>query len=887
MILINKNILFIGIDRKYILLCSILLFINLNLYSQKGVTNNLYHSKDFKYDLHPLLEKNHAIYAVITGISNYQSPKITDLDYSDRDAQKFAEWLSSEYGANVPSENIKLLLNENATLISFGDALQQLQDSIKEGEVAIIYFSGHGDMETKTFSKFGYLLCYDTPPHNYKVGAYAVQFLQDIVSTIASKNAKIIMITDACHSGKLAGNAIGGTQATAEMLAQNFANEIKLMSCQPHETSIEGQQWGGGRGVFSYYLEKALIGLADYNNDNIISLAELNLFLTSKIPEEIFPRSQTPIVEGDQRIFLVAVDSMISAKAKQEEYLLTQNSIKVPATKGFDGSHEVSQDSVFKKLEYHFNRALDSSWLMEPKDYCANDLYLKMEKILIQSSLLTKFRNKLFYALHDEVQQAINSLLETEPVTIFQWSARPSRFELYPAYLKRIIALLGPKHNLYPSLLAKQLYFEAYLKKQFEHNREEDQHKRKIIQNETLGLLLKAFQLDSSAAFITQAIADLYLMNNPAQTDSMLYWTELTIQRSPTWIVPYINLSLEYQSMQSDFKTSNLWLNKALLFDSTSVILLERLAWLKQRENKTDQTIEICNKIIKLYPNIPNGYYTLSGTYAFRREFENMKVNFEKLIEYNFDEFHLEPYYLNDRRSSYYIPIFQKKLERQEVNKWMKFMYAVNLAIAHYTLGNKDEALKYCKLAEAWNAQPWYLTEAKLIEGKLFFEMGNLQKSEEVFFAVKKIDPANPNYPKANAWLAKVEVEKGNFQKADSLFNVAINTWLGSAWDDFVLQEECHYLYGRFLIDQNRYEEARKMFLKSNQLSFQRGYMGWYGLACLEAKQSNIKQALIFFKKALDCYYPRSEPIYQEPLFLKLKKTQEFKVLMNKHFPKN
>ncbi|MBK9110025.1 MAG: caspase family protein [Saprospiraceae bacterium] len=199
-----------------------------------------------------------------------------------------------------------------------------MQDSIKEGEVALIYFSGHGDMETKTFSKFGYLLCYDSPPHNYKVGAYAVQFLQDIVSTIASRNAKIIMISDACHSGKLAGNAIGGTQATAEMLIQKLANEIKLMSCQPHETSIEGQQWGGGRGVFSYFLEKALNGFADFNNDHIISLAELNLYLTSKIPEEIFPRSQTPIVEGDQRILLARVDSLKMAKAKSEENTLVQ-----------------------------------------------------------------------------------------------------------------------------------------------------------------------------------------------------------------------------------------------------------------------------------------------------------------------------------------------------------------------------------------------------------------------------------------------------------------------------------------------------------------------------------------------------------------------------------
>ncbi|MGB5025768.1 MAG: caspase family protein, partial [Saprospiraceae bacterium] len=210
----------------------------------------------------PLIGQNKNIYAVITGISDYQSTKIPDLQFADQDAFEFANWLQSPEGGNVPTENIKLITNRNATLIAFGNALQQLQDSIKEGDLALIYFSGHGDMETKTYYQFGFLLCYDSPPNNYKCGAYAVPFLQDIVSTISNKKAKVILITDACHAGKLAGDAIGGTKETARMLAQRFANEIKIMSCQPDETSAEGVHWGGGRGVFSYYLEKGLNGMA-------------------------------------------------------------------------------------------------------------------------------------------------------------------------------------------------------------------------------------------------------------------------------------------------------------------------------------------------------------------------------------------------------------------------------------------------------------------------------------------------------------------------------------------------------------------------------------------------------------------------------------------------
>lgn len=105
--------------------------------------------------------------AVVIGISDYQSSQIPDLKYADRDAKIFAEWLQSASGGNVPPENIELLINEKATLGRVSNALDYLQDSIKEGEKAIIYFSGHADLETNTFNKFGFLLCWDLSIFNH------------------------------------------------------------------------------------------------------------------------------------------------------------------------------------------------------------------------------------------------------------------------------------------------------------------------------------------------------------------------------------------------------------------------------------------------------------------------------------------------------------------------------------------------------------------------------------------------------------------------------------------------------------------------------------------------------------------------------------------------
>ena len=121
----------------------------------------------------------------------------------------------------------------------------------------------------------GFLLGYDSPSVVYAAGAFAIEYFKKIVATLSSRNVETFIITDACRAGKLAGSSINGTQITANLLSQQFANEVKILSCQPDEFSLEGEQWGGGRGCFSFHLENALYGFADENGDQMVNLHEL------------------------------------------------------------------------------------------------------------------------------------------------------------------------------------------------------------------------------------------------------------------------------------------------------------------------------------------------------------------------------------------------------------------------------------------------------------------------------------------------------------------------------------------------------------------------------------------------------------------------------------
>jgi hypothetical protein len=57
-------------------------------------------------------------YAIVIGISDYKDPDIPKLSFSNRDAEVFSDFLMSAPGGSVPKQNIKLLTDSAATIVS-------------------------------------------------------------------------------------------------------------------------------------------------------------------------------------------------------------------------------------------------------------------------------------------------------------------------------------------------------------------------------------------------------------------------------------------------------------------------------------------------------------------------------------------------------------------------------------------------------------------------------------------------------------------------------------------------------------------------------------------------------------------------------------------------
>ncbi|TNE59601.1 MAG: tetratricopeptide repeat protein [Bacteroidetes bacterium] len=564
-------------------------------------------------------------YAVVVGISNYQDAGIPDLRFADNDALAFAGFLQSPAGGSLDGDHLKVLINEQATVAQFAMHLDWLWEVVQENDRVIIYFSGHGDVEKKSITQPGYLLCWDAPAHVYLAGgALNVRDLNDAVSTLSIQNkAKVILITDACRAGKLSGSEIGGAQATASNLAKQYSNEIKILSCQPDEYSIEGEQWGGGRGAFSYHLVDGLYGMADRNSDQAVSLMEVRGYLEEKVTAEVAPQNQLPMVIGDSRVKLADVFPDILAQIKEGKK--GQLALfKSTESRGIEDDVLAAADSNIVKMYHAFKKALaDKQFLHAEKgrseqDYA--DYYY--EKLIAEPSLQrlhSSMRRNYAAALQDDAQQVLNTMLQSGLTEWILKKAKPEDlYKDYPAYIDRAAALLGKDHYMYNTLQVRKLFYLG----QIARNKAE---KRAFYR--------KALTLQPD---MVHAMTELIRNSTSGQLDSAEYFFHQSTQLIPSWVEPYLGMSDFYRLQLKQPGNGEEMLQLAGQVDSTSVLVWYQKANFYYAQKQYELAEKWYSKIFEENRGnicFPCAYTNLGLVYLDTKRFDLAEKNFRKAIE--------------------------------------------------------------------------------------------------------------------------------------------------------------------------------------------------------------------------------------------------------------
>lgn len=532
--------------------------------------------------------RNNNTYAIVIGVSQYDDASIPALQFAERDAMAFADYLESKAGGFVPSSNINLLIGKNATLAAIDMAMNRIMELAAADDVVYFYFAGHGDIETKDAAKLGYLLTYNTPPSNYRNNAVRLDDLNNFAHTLsANKKAKVVLITDACHSGKLAGNNIRGNFLVGNQLRASIANEIRITSCAPDQLSNESEEWGGGRGVFSYYLVNGLIGFADKEKDGYVRLVEIKQYVDSSIAADPVlvanNKKQTPVIPINNVTanFVLSVTDESKMNTKPTEGRILPAAAAPMQQSDFMGPDELIARLIAKLNEQDISKikGLENLLSMSPDDLPV--AFIKLYKTVIQddtvmlndepkvadsfqlkqldktiealhssTAYMDLFRKEFVLLLHTQTQQVINDYLngsEAELERRRYYNAGSNGYDAYPVMLQIAMKLVDKEDFLYRTMEVNRYYFEGVsllLKIPLTPN------PASLIEK-ALQLELKALELDKEAACIYNTLGVIYLYKGDVAKAERYYLKATTF--SPQWAIPYANLmGLYIQKKQYD-----------------------------------------------------------------------------------------------------------------------------------------------------------------------------------------------------------------------------------------------------------------------------------------------------------------------------------------------
>jgi tetratricopeptide (TPR) repeat protein len=617
-------------------------------------------------------------YAVIIGISNFESLDIPTLQYAHKDAALFYSHLRSPAGGNVPESQLKLLQNNEASISAIYEALDWLKEQCSENDIAYIYFSGHGDLETKEQKTLGYLLAYNSPPNNYSNNAISLEDLNDDANYLTlTKKAKVVLITDACHSGKLAGDFFKGKHFVNEQLQLVLNNEARLTSCAVDELSAEGVQWGKGRGVFSYYLINGLSGFADLQNDGDIQLKELQDFLKSSFVKDAslltLNHKQNPVLDGSP-LFLMANDKKRVFKKNRESLNAASNTSGFPAgfaqfskakPQAIDYFFDIIDTLEIEKMidfnsfsdigETDFPLAFISNFkpsvvienrsfnIEEPSEADLENpetrkefidkIHTVLDSQLRQSQSLQKqFTKKFILHSHNAGQKMINAYLsgDVKELEKRHYYSDSKGYSEFLEMLKLTRRLIPITHHLANVLEVNYHYLNGLIAR----INMAISTKSDSLLEVAFSAQLKTMNLEPYAAYTHNEIGNLYTWRD--MLDSAKYHYDMASVLAPTWVIPWSNkirLNLMWDKLDLALEAINVAdsLQPGLdLVQINAGKVMERINYLTA-ESFYLKAIKINNKHYLPFERL--GYiYSASGRYeladAFLSKAESMKSNF-------------------------------------------------------------------------------------------------------------------------------------------------------------------------------------------------------------------------------------------------------------------
>lgn len=221
-------------------------------------------------------------FALVVGISQYSKlPHDLWLQYPDSDAASLARFLASPRGGAVPDSRMRLLTNEQATTAALRQAFQTFLRLPGKNDTVFILIAGHGTVDAHG----AYILTYDSDPNDLGSTALSMAELRTLVESELHIAGHVVFLADVCRAATIEGQQTTAIGAAVAQLGEAPGEMLGLMAARPKELSLEGPEFGGGHGAFTYSVLEGLMGAADTDHDGFVTAGELIDYVAAEVPK--------------------------------------------------------------------------------------------------------------------------------------------------------------------------------------------------------------------------------------------------------------------------------------------------------------------------------------------------------------------------------------------------------------------------------------------------------------------------------------------------------------------------------------------------------------------------------------------------------------------------
>jgi Flp pilus assembly protein TadD len=606
------------------------------------------------------------LWAVVIGVSNYKNISAeAQLRFAHRDAQEFAAFLRSANGGGFPASQIKVLLNEGATLSAVRTSLGTwLPRSVEPDDVVYIFFAGHGVVEGE---RDGYLLAHDSDPQNLYATALPIAELDSIL-TQRLRARVVVLMADACHSGK-----IGWTSRDTDrqVLISRYLDEVgksgagvfRLLATRPDERSYEDTRWGGGHGVFTYFLLEGLRGKADHDKDGVIRAAELIDYIAQLVPEQT-NALQHPQVAGniDPRLPIAIISNSTGREASNSANPVKTHDLEVRGAPGSEvyvnnsyrgrirpngtliveglkeGAVEVSLDSpggepISQTVALGAARTVvDLKAAPAPTAVIkSSPLVAQIRNLIAQGLVLGPEGGSMLYQRlvrenpkepqRTDIEVSLSNALEEIGQRAISEYVNSSITKLSPDTFRRGAEAFGHLKMIRPSdpsLEPKHLFCQG---------------RALIIENkidEAIASLKKAVELDQRAAHSYNALGIAY--EKKGENGRAQEAFEQAARLAPNWSLPRSHIGIHYY-LRGQWERAEQEFKESLQRDSRlGFVRLMLVRLYRERERYTEAENEAAN-LIRQSPRYPPIYIELGLLYEKLKQFGKAASAFETYLE--------------------------------------------------------------------------------------------------------------------------------------------------------------------------------------------------------------------------------------------------------------